>query len=438
MNIAVVGMGKIGLPLAVQYAKKDNTVTGIDINPKTVELINKGLEPFPEEAHLKEYLADVVSKGLLKATLDYEEGIKSADIVVVVVPLFVNDKADPEFSAMDQATALIGSNLKKGSLICYETTLPIGTTRTRFVPSLEKQSGLKVGIDFNVVFSPERVFTGRIFEDLRKYPKIVGGITQECTNKGVDFYSQVLDFDVREDLAKPNGVWAVKSTESSEFVKLAETTYRDVNIALANQFAMYADKIGVDVYEVIESSNSQKFSHIHQPGISVGGHCIPVYPHFYLAGDSDAKIVKVARDLNQNMPHYVVHKVLQLLSGTPHGKILILGVSYRSNVKEAAYSGVFDLAQEFLLNKVDVVVHDPLFTSEEISRLGLKAFDGDHDAISGVVIHTFHAEYKQLEFWRFAKCRFVYDGRNVILSEEIKNTPFLRLKLGDGSRTNVE
>ena len=209
MKIAVVGMGKIGLPLAVQYAKKGNTVIGIDINLKTVELINKGLEPFPEEAHLKEYLADVVSKSLLKATLDYAEGIKTADVVVVVVPLFVNDKAEPEFSAMDQVTALIGSNLKKGSLICYETTLPIGTTRTRFVPSLEKQSGLKAGIDFNVVFSPERVFTGRIFEDLRKYPKIVGGITHECTNKGVGFYTQVLDFDKREDLAKPNGVWAV-------------------------------------------------------------------------------------------------------------------------------------------------------------------------------------------------------------------------------------
>jgi nucleotide sugar dehydrogenase len=241
------------------------------------------LEPFPEEAHLKEYLADVVGKGLLEATLDYTEGIKSADVVVVVVPLFVNDKAEPEFSAMDQATALIGSNLKKGSLICYETTLPIGTTRTRFVPLLEKQSGLKAGIDFNVVFSPERVFTGRIFEDLRKYPKIVGGITQECTNKGVGFYTQVLDFDKREDLTKPNGVWAVESSESAEFVKLAETTYRDVNIALANQFAMYADKIGIDVYEVIESSNSQKYSYIHQPGISVGGHCIPVYPQFYLS-----------------------------------------------------------------------------------------------------------------------------------------------------------
>ena len=327
MKIAVIGMGKIGLPLAVQYAKKGNSVTGIDINPKTVDLINQGLEPFPEEAHLKEYLADVVGKGLLSATLDYEEGIKSADVVVVVVPLFVNDKAEPEFSAMDQATQSIGSYLKKGSLICYETTLPIGTTRARFVPALERQSGLKVGNDFNVVFSPERVFTGRIFEDLRKYPKIVGGITQECTTKGVGFYTKVLDFDKREYLAKPNGVWAVESTESAEFVKLAETTYRDVNIALANQFAMYADKIGVNVYQVIEAANSQKFSFIHQPGISVGGHCIPIYPHFYLWGDPTANLIKEARKLNKEMVAYCINDIQVQLGNLTNLNILVLGVS---------------------------------------------------------------------------------------------------------------
>jgi nucleotide sugar dehydrogenase len=254
---------------------------------------------------------------------------------------------------MDQATALIGSNLKKGSLICYETTLPIGTTRTRFVPSLEKQSGLKAGIDFNVVFSPERVFTGRIFEDLRRYPKIVGGITQECTNKGVNFYSQVLDFYVRDDLTKPNGVWAVESSESAEFVKLAETTYRDVNIALANQFAMYADKIGVDVYEVIESSNSQKYSYIHQPGISVGGHCIPIYPQFYLWSDPDASIVRKARETNSQMPKYFINEILKSFDTLKNLKVLILGISYRANVKEIAFSGAIEL-KNILVNSIRI------------------------------------------------------------------------------------
>jgi nucleotide sugar dehydrogenase len=419
MNIAVVGMGKIGLPLAVQYAKKGNTVIGIDINPKTIELINQGLEPFPEEAHLKEYLADVVSRGLLKATLDYAEGVKNADVVVVVVPLFVNDKAEPEFSAMDQATALIGSNLKKGSLICYETTLPIGTTRTRFVPLLEKQSGLKAGTDFNVVFSPERVFTGRIFEDLRRYPKIVGGITQDCTNKGVNFYSQVLNFDLRDDLTKPNGVWAVESAESAEFVKLAETTYRDVNIALANQFAMYADKIGVNVYEVIESSNSQKFSHIHEPGISVGGHCIPIYPQFYLWSDPEASIVRKARETNSQMPRYFVNEILKSFDTFKNLKVLILGISYRANVKEIAFSGAMELKNILVDSGAKVFALDPFYTKSEINEIGFEYEEDLSKGFDAVILHTNHREFSEIDFKKFSKGTKLLDGRNFYSKEKV-------------------
>ena len=427
MKITVVGMGKIGLPLAVQYAKKGNSVIGIDINPKTVELINQGLEPFPEEAHLKEYLADVVGKGLLNATLDYEVGIKSADVVVVVVPLFVNDKAEPEFSAMDQATQSIGLHLKKGSLICYETTLPIGTTRTRFVPALEKQSGLKVGNDFNVVFSPERVFTGRIFEDLRKYPKIVGGITQECTNKGVNFYTQVLDFDRREDLAKPNGVWEVESTESAEFVKLAETTYRDVNIALANQFAMYADKIGVNVYQVIEAANSQKFSFIHQPGISVGGHCIPIYPQFYLWSDPEASIVRKARETNSQMPTYFINEILKSFSTLKNLNVLILGISYRANVKEIAFSGAIDLKNILAESGAKVFAMDPFYTKSEINEIGFEYGDDPSQAFDVVILHTNHQEFSKIDFSKFSKSSKLLDGRNFYSKEEIpRNINFFK------------
>ena len=412
MKIAVVGMGKIGLPLAVQYAKKGNSVTGIDINSKTVDLINKGLEPFPEEAHLKEYLADVVGKGLLHATLDYEEGIKSADVVVIIVPLFVNDKGEPEFSAMDRATALIGSNLKRGSLICYETTSPIGATRNRFLPSLEEQSGLKVGIDFNVVFSPERVFAGRIFEDLRKYPKIVGGITQECTNKGVSFYTKVLDFDKWEDLAKPNGVWAVESTESAEFVKLAETTYRDVNIALANQFAMHADKIGVNVYEVIESANSQKFSFIHQPGISVGGHCIPIYPQFYLSNDPTAELVRIARTVNDNMPIYSVNYIKSKIS-LEEEFLLIYGITYRRGVKETYLSGIFKLIESLEKYTDKIYVDDPLYSEAEINALNLK-FCTDKSKITCIILHTDHKEFNEINFREFENLKYVFYGRDIL------------------------
>jgi nucleotide sugar dehydrogenase len=418
MKIAVVGMGKIGLPLAVQYAKKGNSVTGIDINPKTVDLINKGLEPFPEEAHLKEYLADVLGRGLLNATLDYSEGIKSADVVVVVVPLFVNDKAEPEFLAMDQATESIGAHLKKGALICYETTLPIGTTRTRFVPALEKYSGLKAGIDFNVVFSPERVFTGRIFEDLRKYPKIVGGITQECTNKGVNFYTQVLDFDIREDLPKPNGVWAVESTESAEFVKLAETTYRDVNIALANQFAIHAESIGIDVYEVISGANSQKFSYIHQPGISVGGHCIPVYPQLYLYNDHEASIVKISRSVNANMPSRVVTQIEDKIGNLKGKNVLIIGLSFRPEVKEIAFSGALDIHRELDNRGALISVYDYLYSTEEIKYLGFEDFRIATREPEIIILHTLHSKMIDEVKALVVKCQYIYDGRNYLKNFE--------------------
>ena len=422
MKIAVIGMGKIGLPLAVQYAKKGNSVIGVDINPKTVESINQGLEPFPEEAHLKEYLRDVVSKQMLIATLDYSEAINPADVVIVVVPLFVNEKAEPDFEEMDKATALIGASIKKGSLICYETTLPIGTTRTRFVPSLEKISGMKVGIDFNVVFSPERVFTGRIFEDLRKYPKIVGGITQVCAEKGVEFYSKVLDFDVRDDLAKPNGVWRVESTESAEFVKLAETTYRDVNIALANQFAIYADKIKVNIYEIIESANSQYFSHIHQPGISVGGHCIPVYPQFYLWSDTSATIVKEARTANTHMPRYAVDSMRNFLGDLNGKNILVLGLSYRANVKESAFSGCFELNKELKKHGAKTEVTDPFFSDKEIEYLGLNHYSGKNTEVDGIIIHTNHTEFTSILKTPFPNCKVIMDGRNFLKNADAINS----------------
>lgn len=422
MKIAVIGMGKIGLPLAVQYARKGHEVIGVDINSSTVEMINNGVEPFPEEAKLQEYLTQAVASKNLKATLSYQEAIPSADSVVVVVPLFVNDDAEPDFSAMDHATLEIGKYLKRNTLVCYETTLPIGTTRKRFTPTLERESSLTAGKDFSVVFSPERVFTGRIFEDLRKYPKIVGGITDSCTQRGIAFYEQVLDFDERQDLARPNGVWSVASAESAEFVKLAETTYRDVNIGLANQFAMYADSIGINIYEVIESANSQFFSHIHQPGISVGGHCIPVYPQFYLWNDSSASIVRTARDANKAMPAYALEQLKSKLGTLRDQTILVLGLSYRSNVKESAFSGVFDLVREIEKSGARAVVSDPLYSDSEIRQMNLVPYSGEASEIDAVILHTNHKSFSELNWSEFTKCKAIYDGRKFLSNSNVQKS----------------
>src|SRR5699024_10505824 len=178
VKTAVVALGKIGLPLAVQFADAGHEVVGVDVNPRQVELINQAIEPFPGEAHLQEKLSELVPAGRLRATTDYAEAIPGADAVVIVVPLFVNDATwEPDFAWMDAATRSLAEHLTPGTLVSYETTLPVGTLRTRFVPMIQEISGLEESVDFFAVFSPERVLTGRVFEDLRKYPKLIGALT---------------------------------------------------------------------------------------------------------------------------------------------------------------------------------------------------------------------------------------------------------------------
>ena len=413
MNICVIGLGKIGLPLAVHFAKMGNSVIGSDINKATVDLINSGKEPFPEEENLQQFLDEVIRSKKLSATTDNMDAVSKSDIVVVVVPLFVDSNANPDFKAMDAVTRDIGKALRRGMLISYETTLPIGTTRERFLPVLEELSGLKAGTDFNLVFSPERVLTGRVFSDLRKYPKIVGGITESCTQASVEFYSRVIEFDIRTDLSKPNGVWAMDSTESAEFVKLAETTYRDVNIGLANQFAKFAMDHNLDIGAIISASNSQPYSHIHIPGISVGGHCIPIYPQFYLWNDPEATIVRAARDANKSMPEYFVTKLEEKMGNLSGKSILVLGVSYRARVKEVAFSGAFDLRTSLKTRSAIPFFVDPLFSDFELREYGFNPEFNPND-IEGIILHTDHQSFLNFEFSKFPNLRYVIDGRNFL------------------------
>jgi len=410
MKIAVVALGKIGLPLAVQFAKKGHHVIGCDVNQAAVDLINAGTEPFPGEAHLAEYLKEVTTSGLLRATTDTTSAVAESDAVVVVVPLFVDNDGVPDFGWMDAATEKIAAGLKPGTLVSYETTLPVGTTRNRFAPALEKISGLVAGTDFHLVFSPERVLTGRVFADLRKYPKLVGGINDSSTKAGVDFYQQVLDFDDRPDLAEKNGVWDLGTSEASEMAKLAETTYRDVNIALANQFAIFAEGANIDIAKVIAASNSQPFSHIHQPGIAVGGHCIPIYPRFYLWNDPQATVVRAAREANAGMPAHAVSLLSGELGSLSGKKVAVLGISYRGGVKESAFSGVFPTVTSLKAAGADVVVHDPMYTDEEITRLGFMPY-ALGGAVDGLIIQADHKEYKALTAQNFPGVKAVVDGR---------------------------
>jgi nucleotide sugar dehydrogenase len=412
VKIAVIALGKIGLPLAVQFASKGHEVVGVDVNRQVVDLINAGTEPFPGEAHLQEKLSELVPAGKLRATTDYADAVPGADVVVLVVPLFVDADANPDFGWMDAATAELAKHLTPGTLVSYETTLPVGTTRSRWKPALEAASGLVEGKDFHLVFSPERVLTGRVFEDLRKYPKLVGGLSPAGAAKAVEFYQAVLDFDERTDLVRPNGVWDLGSAEASELAKLAETTYRDVNIGLANQFARFAATAGIDIYQVIEAANSQPYSHIHTPGIAVGGHCIPVYPRLYLWNDPEATVVRAARAANADMPAYTIGLLEGAYGDLAGARVVVLGAAYRGGVKETAFSGVFDAVKALESRGATALVHDPLYTDEELQKLGFQPYHLGEPA-DAAVVQADHAEYRTLGQQDLPGVRVFIDGRRV-------------------------
>ena len=432
MKIAVVALGKIGLPLAVQFAKKGHHVIGCDVNQKTVDLVNAGTEPFPGEAHLAEYLSESVKSGHLTATTDTTTAVSQSDAVVIVVPLFVDEEGIPDFGWMDAATEKIAQGLKPGTLVSYETTLPVGTTRNRFAPALEKGSGLVAGKDFHLVFSPERVLTGRVFADLRKYPKLVGGINEASTKAGIKFYEAVLDFDDRADLSEKNGVWDLGTAEASEMAKLAETTYRDVNIALANQFAIFAEGANIDIAKVIAASNSQPYSHIHQPGIAVGGHCIPIYPRFYLWNDPEATVVRSAREANAKMPEHAVSLLSGALGDLKGKKVAVLGVSYRGGVKESAFSGVFGTVTALKSRGAEVVVNDPMYSDEEIAALGFTPY-AIGENVDAVILQADHQEYKGLSKNDFPGVKAVVDGRRAMSAKNFEGITFRVIGAGQVS-----
>ncbi|MGD0765485.1 MAG: nucleotide sugar dehydrogenase [Dehalococcoidia bacterium] len=419
-SVCVVGLGRIGLPLAVQCASKGLSVTGCDIDAEIVETVNEGRCPYPDEEGLAEGIAAAHATGRLRASTDTAAAVRSCRVVIIVVPVGLSADNHADFAALDGAAQAMARGLQPDTLVILETTVPAGTTRRRLGPMLEP-SGLRVGLDLFLAYSPERVFVGRVLSDLRRYPKVVGGVDEASTQRAAAFYERALDASVLR----------VADCETAELVKLAETTYRDVNIALANELAQVADQHGVDVTEVIGAANSQPFSHIHQPGVGVGGHCIPVYPRFLLEGAPTARLPKAAREINDGMARYAVEKLATALGGLEGKTVLILGLGYRPDVKEAAYSSAFLLERQLSAAGARVLVHDPQFTTAEIAALGLEAPSGFPPThIDALILQALHKEYRDLDFAVFAGCIVVLDGRNVLSKEAVESAGMQYLGIG--------
>ena len=423
--VAVVGMGKIGLPLAMQYVQFGRRVIGCDVNPTVVAGLSRGECHVHEEPGLERQVAQAIESGTFSATGDTTAAVREARVVVVIVPVVVDASHAVDFTSMDAATRAVGAGLRPGTLVVYETTLPVGTTSGRLRRILEEQSHLTAGRDFFLAYSPERVSSGWIARDLATYPKVVGGVDDASTQAVQAFYGSVLSAPII----------TMASADEAEFVKLIETTYRDVNIALANEYAIFADRRGLDAHAAIAAANTQPYSHIHQPGVGVGGHCIPVYPYFLLHGaTSGLELPRHARLVNDGMAGYAVDATERVVGSLAGASVAILGVAYRGDVKETAFSSAFLLRDALRARGATVYADDPLYSDDELRALGFTPLDATTAAgVHALILQTAHSAYTRLDLARFAACRVVVDGRRALERRAVEALGMRYFSIGDGN-----
>lgn len=400
VQVTVVGAGKMGLPLACVLASNGARVRVADINATVVETINQGRAPF-EEPGLSELLAANVAAGRLTATTNNREAISASEVVIVIVPVLLTRDNRADLSIIESIARDCAASLRPGSMISFETTLPIGTTRR--LGALIAGGGMAMGRDFDLVFSPERVKSQLVLRNLSQVPKVVGGDSPRAAARAERFYGDFLRTSVLN----------VGTLEAAEYVKLAGMAYRDVNIALANELAAYAARVGVDFGPVREAANTDGEAFLLQAGIGVGGHCTPVYPHFLMRDARDRgqplELVERGRSVNAAQPARILDELGELAGRS----VLILGVAFRPRVKEASYSPAFALRDVIMQRGGRALAHDPMFSDAELRGLGFEP--GAIEGQDTLVLNTAHPDYAQLDFKALAGrgLRAVLDGRNL-------------------------
>jgi UDP-N-acetyl-D-glucosamine dehydrogenase len=351
MKIGVIGLGYVGLPLAVAFADEGHEVVGLDADPRKIDALAEG----------RSYVGDVPSErllaldGRLTATSRYPD-LSSCDAVIICVPTPLTNSREPDVSYMVDAATSLAAVLQKGQLIVLESTTYPGTTRERLRPILE-ESGLAAGRDFHLAFSPERIDPGRTDFTIRTTPKVVGGLTEECTRRAVELYSQICDQVVE-----------LSSPDAAELSKLLENIFRSVNIALVNELAMLCERLDIDVWEVVDAAASKPFGFMRfDPGPGMGGHCLPVDP-FYLSfkarqHDFYTEFIELAGKINQNQPQWCVRRIERALNeagkATKSARVVLLGASYKADIGDTRESPALKIIRLLRELGAEVSYHDP-------------------------------------------------------------------------------
>jgi UDP-N-acetyl-D-glucosamine dehydrogenase len=411
-RVAILGLGYVGLPLAVVFGEAGFNVTGIDPDTRKVDSLNKGVSYIPDVK--TEAVAALVKSGNLTATADFS-ALKEMDAVSICVPTPLRKTGDPDMSYILSATEELAKYIHKDMVIVLESTTYPGTTREVLLPMLTEQSGLKVGEDVFVAFSPERVDPGREDWTTINTPKVIGGITEACSEVAEAWYCGAIET-----------IFPVSSAEAAEMAKLLENTFRMINIGMVNELAIMCERLGVDVWEVIEAAASKPFGFMKfTPGPGLGGHCIPIDP-LYLswkmkALNYNARFIDLASEINTNMPRYVVSRVLEAMndrSKTLKGsKVLVLGAAYKPDINDVRESPTLDVIG-LLQNKGALVeYHDPYIPHIHHEYDGWE-MDSVQDMMQAVresdavVIVTNHTEYDYKAILDAAS--FVFDARNAL------------------------
>jgi nucleotide sugar dehydrogenase len=418
--IAVVGLGKIGLPLAALYAGKGHDVIGADVNPWVVASVNAGECHVGGEPGLEAAVRAAYDAGRLEATTDTAEAVARSEALIVVVRVGLDASGHADYHYLDLAANAIGRGLRPGTLVVLESTVPVGATRSRFGRHLRGASGLEFD-DFHLAYSPERVSSGTIFRDLATYPKLVGGVDPASADAAATFYRDALGAEVIK----------LRDAETAEFAKLAESIYRDVNIALANELAVAAERLGVSYAEAARAGNSQPYSHLHAPGLGVGGHCIPVYPYF-LTQATDAPLVAMSREVNDAMAEHGVERLAGALGGLEGKTVLILGLAYRGGVKEAELSSALLVAASLRQHGASVLVNDPLYTDDELRSKGFEPSPLPPESpVDALVLQAVHPEYADIDYACLEGCKAVLDGRNALNRDAIEAAGLRYIAIGE-------
>ena len=348
--VAVIGLGYVGLPLAIYAAKSGYSVIGIDSDIDKVAKLNAGISPVEDVKNIE--ILDVIRTGMFKAQNDFA-AIKGAAVILICVPTPLKSSREPDLSFLENAAKLIGKNLSKDVLIILESTVAPGTTRNFLTPIIKSSSGL-ANEDFSVAFSPERIDPQNKEWNLKNTPKIVAGMTQQARSLAIEFYSKFVDKTIE-----------CESLEVAETAKLLENSFRLVNISFINELSIFCQKLGIDVNDVIKAASTKPYGFMpFYPSIGVGGHCIPVDP-LYLANKareigSPTRLIDLAAQINQEMPGYFVGRAEERIGGLKGKKVLVIGVSYKPNVADFRETPVEALILGLKNKGAEVFWHDDL------------------------------------------------------------------------------